>query len=82
MIAYLGYFAGILTVSSFLPQVIRSWRTRQTRDLSLGMFTLLTTASALWMVYGVFTSDWPVILTNGAMVVMNSAIAVAKIRHG
>ena len=82
MIAYLGYFAGILTVSSFLPQVIRSWRTRQTRDLSLGMFTLLTTASALWMVYGVFTSDWPVILTNGAMVALNSAIAVAKIRHG
>ena len=82
MIAYLGYFAGILTVSSFLPQVIRSWRTRQTRDLSLGMFTLLTTASALWMVYGVLTSDWPVMLTNGAMVAMNSAIAVAKIRHG
>ena len=82
MIAYLGYFAGILTVSSFLPQVIRSWRTRQTRDLSLGMFTLLTTACTLWMIYGVLTSDWPVILTNGAMVVMNSAIAVAKIRHG
>jgi len=82
MIAYLGYFAGILTVSSFLPQVIRSWRTRQTRDLSLGMFTLLTTACTFWMVYGVLTSDWPVILTNGAMVVMNSAIAVAKIRHG
>jgi len=82
MIAYLGYFAGILTVSSFLPQVIRSWRTRQTRDLSLGMFTLLTTACTFWMVYGVLTSDWPVILTNGAMVVMNSAIAVAKVRHG
>ena len=82
MIAYLGYFAGILTVSSFLPQVIRSWRTRQTRDLSLGMFTLLTTACALWTVYGVLISEWPVILTNGAMVVLNSAIAVAKVRHG
>ena len=81
MTAYLGYLAGILTVSSFLPQVIRSWRTRQTRDLSLGMFTLLTTACALWMVYGVLTSDWPVILTNGAMVALNSAIAAAKIRY-
>jgi len=81
MSAYLGYFAGVLTVSSFLPQVIRSWRTRQTRDLSLGMFTLLTTASALWMVYGVMTSDWPVILTNAAMVAMNGAIAAAKIKY-
>jgi MtN3 and saliva related transmembrane protein len=78
---YLGYVAGILTVSSFLPQVIRSFRTRQTRDLSLGMFTLLTTASSLWVVYGVVTSDWPVILTNLAMVAMNGAIAVAKVRY-
>ena len=81
MNAYLGYVAGILTVSSFLPQVIRSWRTRQTRDLSLGMFALLSTASSLWIVYGVITSDWPVILTNSGMVALNGALAVAKIRY-
>jgi MtN3 and saliva related transmembrane protein len=81
MIRYLGFFAGLLTVSSFLPQVIRSWRTRQTRDLSLGMFALLTTASSLWIVYGVLTSDWPVIATNAAMVALNGALAVAKVRY-
>lgn len=81
MIRYLGFFAGLLTVSSFLPQVIRSWRTRQTRDLSLGMFALLTTASSLWIVYGALTSDWPVILTNAAMVALNGALAVAKVRY-
>ena len=81
MIRYLGFFAGLLTVSSFLPQVIRSWRTRQTRDLSLGMFALLTTASSLWIVYGVMTTDWPVILTNAAMVALNGALAVAKVRY-
>lgn len=81
MIRYLGFFAGLLTVSSFLPQVIRSWRTRQTRDLSLGMFTLLTTASSLWIVYGALTADWPVILTNAAMVGLNGALAVAKVRY-
>jgi len=81
VIRYLGFVAGILTVSSFLPQVIRSWRTRQTRDLSLGMFALLTTASALWIVYGAMTSDWPVILTNAAMVALNGALAVAKVRY-
>lgn len=81
MIQYLGYFAGVLTVSSFLPQVIRTWRTRQTRDLSLGMFALLSTASGLWMIYGAFTADWPVVLTNGGMVAMNGSLAIAKLRY-
>ncbi|MFN2602478.1 MAG: SemiSWEET family sugar transporter [Gemmatimonadaceae bacterium] len=81
MIQYLGYFAGTLTVASFLPQVIRTWKTRATRDLSLGMFTLLTTASTLWIVYGGITRDWPVVLTNAGMVALNGALAVAKVRY-
>ncbi|MFL5564915.1 MAG: SemiSWEET family sugar transporter, partial [Gemmatimonadaceae bacterium] len=64
MLAYLGFIGGFLTVVSFLPQVIRTWRTRQTRDLSLGMFVLLVTASTLWIIYGVFIDDWSVIATN------------------
>lgn len=81
MIAYLGYFAGLLTVGSFLPQVIRVWQTRQTRDLSLSMFALLSTASSLWIIYGVIAKDWPVVLTNVGMVALNGAIAVAKVRY-
>ena len=80
MIEYLGYFAGLLTVGSFLPQVIRVWQTRQTRDLSLSMFALLSTASSLWIIYGAITSDWPVVLTNVGMVTLNGAIAAAKVR--
>jgi MtN3 and saliva related transmembrane protein len=81
VIHYLGYFAGLLTVSAFLPQVIRTWRTRQTRDLSLGMFALLSTASSLWIIYGVLTTDWPVVATNAGMVALNGALAVAKVRY-
>ena len=80
MIEYLGYFAGSLTVFSFLPQVYRSWQTRRTGDLSMSMFALLITASSLWMVYGALNRDWPVILTNGGMVALNAALAVAKVR--
>ncbi len=80
MIHYLGYFAGFLTVASFVPQVIRTWRTRHARDLSLGMFTLLVTASSLWIVYGAIIGSWPVILTNAGMVALNGALAVAKLR--
>lgn len=82
MIHYLGFFAGILTVLSFLPQVIRTWRTRRTHDLSLGMFALLVTASSLWIIYGIVIDDWPVILTNLGMVALNGAIGVAKLRFG
>jgi MtN3 and saliva related transmembrane protein len=82
MIHYLGYFAGVLTVASFLPQVIRTWRTRHTRDLSLGMFALLVTASTLWIIYGIVIGNWPVILTNLGMVALNGAIGVAKFRFG
>lgn len=82
MIRYLGYFAGLLTVGSFLPQVIRTWQSRQTKDLSLGMFALLATASSLWIIYGIVTADWPIIVTNSGMVAMNGALAVAKLRYG
>jgi len=82
VIHYLGYLAGALTVFSFLPQVIRTWQSRQTRDLSLHMFGFLITASTLWIIYGVVIGDWPVIITNIGMVALNAAIAAAKLRYG
>ncbi len=81
MIRYLGYFAGLLTVSSFLPQVVRALRTRRTRDLSLEGLSLLVTASTLWVVYGTITTDWPVILTNLGMGALNGALVVTKLRY-
>ena len=80
MIEYFGYFAGFLTVASFLPQVIRTWQTKQVRDLHLGMFTLLVTACSMWIIYGIIIGSWPVILTNIGMVVLNGSLAVAKVR--
>jgi MtN3 and saliva related transmembrane protein len=81
MIRYLGYIAGFLTVVSFLPQVVRTWKTRRTNDLSMEMFAIIITASVLWIVYGAITSDWPVILTNSGMIALNGALAVAKVRY-
>lgn len=77
---HLGYAAGVITVGAFLPQVMRAWRTRRTRDLSLGTFALLITAGTMWAVYGMLRRDWPVVATNVGMVVLNLALAVAKVR--
>lgn len=82
MLSYLGYFAGALSVLSFLPQVVRAWRTRQTRDLSLSSFLLLITAGSLWMVYGAIASDWPIVVTNAGMVALVGMLAAAKVRFG
>ncbi|MEX2283057.1 MAG: SemiSWEET transporter [Gemmatimonadota bacterium] len=79
-IPYFGYTAGVLTVLSFMPQLARAWKTQRVRDLSTGMFVLLITSAALWLAYGVLIDDWPVILTNAGVVLLNCGILAAKIR--
>jgi MtN3 and saliva related transmembrane protein len=79
---YLGYLAGFLTVASFVPQVIRTWRTKQTDALSLRTFLLIITSGVAWITYGVLRRDAPVIITNAGLVALNLAILTAKLRYG
>ncbi|MDP2697072.1 SemiSWEET transporter [Thalassospira sp.] len=78
----LGLLAGSLTTIAFLPQVIRTWRTRSTADISLGMFLVLCTGIALWFVYGLMMGDWPVIIANGLTFILAATILFFKLRHG
>ncbi|MBW8770551.1 MAG: hypothetical protein JF589_12395 [Gemmatimonadetes bacterium] len=82
MVNELGYVAGTVTVASFLPQVVRAWRTRQTRDLSLASLALLITAGSMWILYGALSRDWPVVATNSGMVGLLVLLAAAKVKHG
>ena len=77
---YLGFVAGFLTVSSFLPQVVRTWRTKRTADLSFGMVVLLVTSASLWILYGAVRRDWPVIATNTGVVSLTGMLLAAKAR--
>ena len=81
MVNELGYVAGMVTVASFLPQVVRAWRTRQTRDLSLASLALLITAGSMWILYGALSRDWPVVATNTGMVGLLVLLAMAKLRY-
>ena len=81
MVSELGYVAGVVTVASFLPQVVRAWRTRQTRDLSLASLALLITAGSMWILYGGLSRDWPVVATNSGMVGLLMLLAAAKVRY-
>jgi MtN3 and saliva related transmembrane protein len=59
-----GYIAGTLTTVSFVPQVVRSWRLRETKDISLLMIFLFAIGDFLWMLYGIWTGSAPIIVAN------------------
>ena len=77
-----GAFAGFCTTVSFLPQLIRAWRTRSTRDISLGMFSVLVFGIFLWLVYGVLIGDGPLIAANAVSLCFTGSILYLKLRHG
>jgi MtN3 and saliva related transmembrane protein len=78
----IGLAAAFCTTIAFLPQVIRTWRTRSTKDLSLPMFLIFTTGIFLWLVYGLAMRDLPLILANGVTFVLSGTILYFKLRHG
>jgi MtN3 and saliva related transmembrane protein len=64
MIQAIGFLAGFLTTVSFIPQVVKAYRTRSTNDLSLGMLTTFSVGLGLWIAYGIVTRQTPVVVTN------------------
>ena len=79
-IEILGYIAATLTTGSFIPQVLKTWRTRSVKDISLLMYSVLLTGSALWAFYGISSNSWPIILANSITFVLVAAVVVMKIR--
>ena len=75
----IGLVAGLCTTLAFLPQVIKTWRSRSTKDISLGMFLLLVFGVFLWLVYGILMHDLPIILANGFTLILAGSILIFKI---
>ncbi|GLH78424.1 hypothetical protein SSBR45G_33330 [Bradyrhizobium sp. SSBR45G] len=78
----IGLGAAACTTSSFLPQVIKAWRSRSTTDISTGMFVLLTTGNAMWLLYGALISDVPLVVANAITLGLVTAILGLKLRYG
>lgn len=79
---YTGYAAAFCTTSAYVPQVLRVWRTRSTKDISLKMFLVLVTGLILWLAYGFWRGEMPLILANAVTLMLASIILYFKIRHG
>ncbi len=71
-----------MTTSAFIPQAVKTFRKRETRDISVWMYVILVTGIALWLVYGLLRSDVPVIAANAVTLVFVVAILCMKLRYG
>jgi len=75
----LGLVATCFTTSSFVPQVWRTWRTRDVSGISLVTYVVITIGLGLWLVYGFLRGDLPLVIANSVMVVLTGAITAMKI---
>jgi len=76
----IGYAAATLTTASFLPQAWYTFRTRDVRGISLGMYLLFVAGVSLWLAYGVLMAAWPIIIANLITLTLAGAILGMKLR--
>ena len=81
-VTLVGFLAGFCTTVSFLPQVLKTWRSRSTEDISLGMFLVFTCGCMLWLLYGILLRDIAIILPNVVTIVLSTVILACKLRYG
>ena len=81
LLELVGYGAAFLTTLSFVPQAWLTFRSRDVRGISLGMYSVFTVGVALWLLYGLMMGAWPIVLANAVTLALASAILVMKLRY-
>lgn len=82
LVDLVGTLAATLTTVAFIPQALKTWRTRHARDLSLGMFSLFTAGVLCWLIYGLLLGAWPIIIANTITAGLAGSILYFKLRYG
>lgn len=77
---WLGAMAGTFTTIAFLPQVIKTWRSRSAHDISGLTFALFGFGVGLWLIYGLLLGLWPIIAANGVTLLLAMTILWFKLR--
>ncbi|MFC1669066.1 SemiSWEET family sugar transporter [Spirochaetota bacterium] len=75
MIDAIGYIAGLLAMISFLPQVVKTYRTKSAQDISLPMLQLTLTTNILYVLYGILLKLYPIVI----MISIMSCIVIIQI---
>jgi MtN3 and saliva related transmembrane protein len=77
----LGYVAGLITAFTFLPQVVKTWKTKSAKDVSLAMFVIALTNQILWLAFGILREDPVIIITNAVMLLMTGLMISLKLKY-
>jgi MtN3 and saliva related transmembrane protein len=77
----IGLLAGTCTTIAFVPQVLKIWRSKSAKDISLAMFSIFSIGVFLWLIYGLFIDSLSVILANSITLVLASTILAFKFRY-
>ena len=78
----IGYAAGFLTTVAFIPQVVKIWKAKSAKDVSLPTFVAFTIGVSLWLAYGILNQEMPIVVWNAVTLILAGAILVMKIRFG
>lgn len=79
---WVGYFAGFLTTIAFVPQVLKTWKSKSAADLSLGMFSVFSLGVLCWLLYGILLGEVPMIFWNTVTLTLALALLVMKLKFG
>ena len=80
LITLTGFLAAAFTTTSFLPQAIKTIRTKDTGSISLFMYTLFATGTLLWLLFGIFSNNMPVTIANAVTLVFAIIILFYKLK--
>jgi MtN3 and saliva related transmembrane protein len=79
---YIGMIAAVFTTTAFLPQVIKSIKSKHTKDISLLMYSVFALGVFLWIVYGIMLGRAPIIIANVVTFLLAVVILYLKIKFG
>ncbi|MFA4916001.1 MAG: SemiSWEET transporter [Syntrophales bacterium] len=78
----IGLLAALLATIAMAPQAAKIYKTKNTKDLSLMTFVMLSCALCLWFIYGLLISAFPIIIGNAIGFILTTFIVIMKIKHG
>jgi MtN3 and saliva related transmembrane protein len=80
-VTIVGLAAAAITVFSLFPQLVKVWKTKSTKDISLGMFSLFCSGVFLWFVYGILLKDLPIVIANFLGFIQAFIILMLKVKY-
>ena len=78
-VTLLGYLAAAVSTASFLPQAWKIIKSRQTKDISFGMYLLTIAAFGLWLTFGILARQWPLVVSNSICFILSAFILAMKV---